>query len=230
MAAGYAVALFLFGVLMSEQIRRVAVWSGWMRLAHWSLAGSALFLLTTGWLIEHSPALAEDTAELHYLGASLLVFALGLRVFLGFFGKGAERFEYLLPRRSEIDAIRSSLLFYLSLGKSPLPSWFAHNPLWKPLYLLLFVALGLLALSGWLMPDMPVIGRLYLPRVHGWLANAVAVFIAIHLFSVILQDIRVRTPISRRWSAESLLQRRSRGPRETRNRRRYRSLDDIGKR
>ena len=182
--------LFLFGVLMSEQIRRVAVWSGWMRLAHWSLAGSALFLLTTGWLIEHSPALAEDTAELHYLGASLLVFALGLRVFLGFFGKGAERFEYLLPRRSEIDAIRSSLLFYLSLGKSPLPSWFAHNPLWKPLYLVLFVALVLLALSGWLMPDMPVIGRLYLPRVHGWLANAVAIFTAVHLFSVILQDIR----------------------------------------
>ncbi|MCB1798482.1 MAG: hypothetical protein KDI67_06325, partial [Gammaproteobacteria bacterium] len=76
---------------MSEQIRRVAVWSGWLRLAHWSLAGSALFLLTTGWLIGHAPALAADAAELHYLGASLLVFALGLRAFLGFFGRGAER-------------------------------------------------------------------------------------------------------------------------------------------
>lgn len=175
---------------MSEQIRRVAVWSGWLRVAHWSLAGSTLFLLTTGWLIGHSPSLATEAAELHYLGASLLVFALGLRVFLGFFGKGAERFEYLLPRRPEFDAMRASLLFYLSLGKAPLPNWFAHNPLWKPLYLLLFVVLGLAALSGWLMPDTPVIGRFYLPRVHGWLANAVAVITFAHLFSVVLQDVR----------------------------------------
>ena len=86
--------------------------------------------------------------------------------------------------------MRASLLFYLSLGRAPLPNWFAHNPLWKPVYLFLLVVLGLSVLTGWLMPDSPLIGRLYLPRVHTWLANTVAILTAAHLFSVVLQDLK----------------------------------------
>jgi Ni/Fe-hydrogenase 1 B-type cytochrome subunit len=175
---------------MTEQIRRVAVWSGWLRLAHWSMAGAALVLLATGWLIAHSPAVAESAAEVHYLGAGVLVFALALRVFLGFSGAATERFGHMLPRGQELAAMRASLLFYLSLGRAPLPNWFAHNPLWKPVYLFLLVVLGLSVLTGWLMPDSPLIGRLYLPRVHTWLANTVAILTAAHLFSVILQDLK----------------------------------------
>jgi Ni/Fe-hydrogenase 1 B-type cytochrome subunit len=178
---------------MTEQIRRVAVWSGWLRLVHGALAISTLVLLTTGWLVAKSPMLATAAAEIHYLGSSVLIAALALRVFLGFFGKGSERFEHMLPRQSEFKAMRASLLFYLSLGKAPLPGWFAHNPLWKPVYLLLFVSLVLLVVTGWLMPEKPVIGLFYLPRVHVWLANAVAVMTAAHLFSVVLQDMRGKT-------------------------------------
>jgi Ni/Fe-hydrogenase 1 B-type cytochrome subunit len=178
------------GAIMPEQIRRVAVWSGWMRLAHWCLGAATLLLLATGWLIGNSPAVAQSAADMHYLAAGLLVFALGLRLFLGLFGKAAEHFEHLVPRTSEWAAMRASLLFYLSLGKAPLPNWFAHNPLWKPLYLLLFVLFALLALSGWLMPDVPLVGRLYLPRLHGWLADAVAVVTLAHLCSVVLQDLK----------------------------------------
>lgn len=173
---------------MTEQIRRVAVWSVWIRLAHWSLAIATLLLMATGWLIANSPAVAEPAADIHYLGAGLLVFALALRVFLGLFGRGAERFEFMLPRASEWAAVRASLWFYLSLGRAPLPNWYAHNPLWKPVYLLLLVLLPLAALSGWLMPEIPVVGRLYLPRAHAWLANAVTVITVAHLFSVVLQD------------------------------------------
>lgn len=182
--------IFLNGGSMTEQIRRVAVWSGWLRFVHSALAISTLVLLTTGWLVAKSPMLATAAAEIHYLGASVLIAALVLRVFLGFFGKGSERFEHMLPRQSEFKAMRASLLFYLSLGKAPLPGWFAHNPLWKPVYLLLFVSLALLAVTGWLMPDKPVIGHFYLPRVHVWLATAVAVTTAAHLFSVVLQDVK----------------------------------------
>ncbi len=175
---------------MTEQIHRVAVWSGWLRLAHWAMAGATLLLLATGWLIANSPAVAESAAQVHYLGAAVMVFALVLRVFLGFFGAAAERLEQLLPREQELAAMRASLLFYLSLGRAPLPNWFAHNPLWKPMYLFLLVVLALSVVTGWLMPDMPLIGRLYLPRVHLWLANAIAILTAAHLFSVVLQDIK----------------------------------------
>ena len=89
--------------------------------------------------------------------------------------------------------MRASLLFYLSLGRAPLPNWYAHNPLWKPFYLLLFLLLALLLISGWLMPDTPLLGRLYLPDAHAWLADAVWVLVIAHLFSVVLQDIKGNT-------------------------------------
>ncbi len=175
---------------MTEQIRRVAVWSGWLRLAHWTMAASTILLLGTGWLVANSPSLAPAAVDFHYLAASVLVFSLALRTLLGFFGKGADRFEHILLSDAEVAAVGDSLKFYLSLGKTPMPNWFAHNPLWKPLYLLLFVVLALSALTGWLMPDTPLLGRLYLPAVHGWLATTVAIVLALHLFSVVLQDLR----------------------------------------
>lgn len=175
---------------MAEQIRRVAVWSRWLRLAHWCMAGATFALLTTGWLIANSPALAQAAADYHYLAAGLLLFALVLRLAIGFFGQGSDRFEHMLPADSDLAGIRASLIFYLTFGKSPLPNWFAHNPLWKPVYLLLFIALALSALTGWLMPDRLLLGPFYLPAVHEWLADAIAVFLLLHLLSVILQDWR----------------------------------------
>ena len=175
---------------MSEQIRRVAVWSGWGRVAHWVLAGATLLLLATGWLIGNAPSLAAAAVEVHYLGAALLLFALALRLFLGLFGRGVDRFDQLLPRASERQAMRQSLWFYLSLGRAPKPNWFAHNPLWKPLYLLMLTMLTLLVASGWLMPETPLLGGLYLPKLHGWLAVGVGMLCLAHLFSVVLQDLK----------------------------------------
>ena len=126
---------------MAEQIRRVPVWSGWLRVAHWALAGATLLMLVTGWLIANAPTVAAGAAEVHYLGAAVLVFGLALRLFLGFAGKGAERLEHLVPKPSEMTGLRNSALFYLSLGKAPLPNWYAHNPLWKPIYLVWFALL-----------------------------------------------------------------------------------------
>ena len=178
---------------MTEQIRRVLVWGGWLRVTHAAMALSTLVLLATGWLLGSSPTLAGAASDIHYLAASILIATLMLRLVIGFFGKGAERFEHMLPRPSEFASIRASLLFYLTLGKAPLPNWFAHNPLWKPIYLILFVLLALSALTGWVMPEIQVVGRLYLPRVHGWLSNAIWVVTLAHLFSVVLQDVKGRS-------------------------------------
>lgn len=175
---------------MAEQIRRVLVWSGWLRVAHWALAGSTVLLLVTGWLVAESPALAVAASDVHYLGAGLLVAALVLRVVLGFTGKGAERFEHVLLSDTELPVMRSSLVFYLTLGRAPMPNWFAHNPLWKPLYLILLLALVMAALSGWFMPSLPLLGPFYLPTVHAWLSDTIAVLVLLHVFSVVLQDLR----------------------------------------
>ena len=178
---------------MAEQIRRVLIWSGWLRFTHAALGLSTLVLLFSGWLVASSPTLAGVASDVHYLAASVLIAALLLRFFLGFAGKGSDRFEHLLPRRSEFAGMRASLLFYLTLGKAPLPNWFAHNPLWKPFYLCLFMLLCLAAVTGWLMPEIPLVGRFYLPSIHSWLSDVIAVVTMGHLFSVVLQDIKGRT-------------------------------------
>jgi len=178
---------------MTEQIRRVLVWSGWLRLSHAALGLATLVLLATGWLLASAPTLASASSDVHYLAASILIAALALRLVIGFFGKGAERFEHMLPRQSELAAMRASLLFYLTIGKTPVPNWFAHNPLWKPVYLLLLMLLALSALTGWVMPEMDMIGLLYLPKVHEWLSNAIWVATLAHLFSVVLQDVKGRS-------------------------------------
>jgi Ni/Fe-hydrogenase 1 B-type cytochrome subunit len=175
---------------MAEQIQRIAIWSGWLRIAHWVLAGSTLVLIATGWLVAQTPSVAEVASDVHYLAASFLIFALFLRIYLGFFGRGPERFEHLLPTESEWQPIKSSALFYLSLGRAPRPNWYAHNPLWKPLYLVLLLLLALSAVSGWLMPDSPLIGRLYLPSVHAWLGDLVGLLVLAHVFSAVLQDVK----------------------------------------
>jgi Ni/Fe-hydrogenase 1 B-type cytochrome subunit len=117
---------------MAEQIRRVAVWSPRLRLAHWLMAGATLVLLATGWLLDAAPSLAAAAADYHYLAAAVLTFAIALRLWIGWFGQGAERFASLLLSDTDVRAARESLVFYLSFGKAPLPNWFAHNPLWKP--------------------------------------------------------------------------------------------------
>lgn len=175
---------------MTEQIRRVAVWGGWLRLAHWAMAGAAVLLIVTGWLIANSPALANAASDVHFLGASVLVFALSLRLVLGFFGNGADRFEHMLSGAAEIGAMRDSLVFYLSLGRAPLPNWYAHNPLWKPVYLLLIALLMISAATGWLMQDHPLVWRFYLPAWHEGLATAISILTLLHVISVGLQDAR----------------------------------------
>jgi len=173
---------------MTQQIRRIAVWSKWQRIAHWLLATSTLVLMGTGWLIANTPSVAESASGVHLYAASILIFALALRLALGFFGKGAERFVHLLPVESEWPGIRASLMFYLSFGKAPLPNWYAHNPLWKPLYLLLLLLLILAVASGWLMPDRPLLAGIYLPAMHGRLADLILITIVAHVYCVILQD------------------------------------------
>ena len=175
---------------MAEQIRRVAVWSGRLRLVHWLLACSSVALFVTGWLIEAAPSLAEAASDYHYLAASILTLALLMRVWLGFFGIGAEGFEQLLLSATELRGARDSLVFYLSFGRAPMPAWYAHNPMWKSLYLVLFLLLAGLSVTGWLMPDTPLVGRVYLPTVHAGLSSVTAILLVMHLFCVVLQDLR----------------------------------------
>jgi len=175
------------------EIRRVLIWSGWLRVSHWSIAFSTLVLLVSGWLIAHSPMRALIALEYHYIAVSVLIFGLALRITLFFKGKNHERLAALFPDPTELKAIRQTLLFYLTLGKQPLPNWYAHNPLWKMVYVFWYVILLLSAASGALMEDTPVVLGFYLPSVHEFCATMVLWLTGLHLISLFEHDYYAKT-------------------------------------
>jgi len=176
-----------------KEIRRVLIWSGWLRVSHWSIALSTLVLLVTGWLIEHSPMRELIALEYHYIAASVLIFGLAVRMVIFFKGKVHERLAALFPEASEINAIKQMLVFYLSMVRQPTPRWYAHNPLWKMIYVFWYIALLLLVMSGGLMEDRPLIMGFYLPSVHGFWSAVVLWMTALHLLTLFLHDYYAKT-------------------------------------
>lgn len=181
-------------VLMSEkEYRRVLVWSGWLRLSHWAIGLATLVLLLTGWLLAESPSLAELALDVHYLAAGILVSGLIVRIALMFVGQEHERLAALIAASSEFKVIAETLRFYISLGKMPLPRWYAQNPLWKPLYLLSFLLLLVQVVSGAVMQNQPIVSGVYLPSAHALGAQALFWFSVLHIAAVSLHDGRGKT-------------------------------------
>jgi len=174
-------------------IKRVLVWSGWLRISHAFIGLAVLVLLFTGWLIAESPSLAESVLDLHYLASGFLIFGLVVRLVLMFAGKEHERLPGLFPASSEFNAMAKTIGFYISLGKSPMPGWYAHNSLWKPVYLVIYLALVVLVITGAIMPDVSLILGFYLPSVHIFWAQLMLWLAVLHIVSVVMHDYRNQT-------------------------------------
>ena len=174
-------------------IKRVLVWSGWLRISHASIGLAVLLLLLTGWLIAESPSLAESALDLHYLASGFLIFGLVVRIVLMFVGMEHERLSGLFPASSELYAMARTFRFYISLGKSPMPGWYAQNPLWKPVYLVIYLALIILVITGAAMPEVSLMLGFYLPSVHTFWAQLLFWFTVLHAGSVVMHDYRNKT-------------------------------------
>ena len=179
--------------MVEPVIRRVRVWSGWLRLSHACIGLAVLVLLLTGWLIAESPSLAETALELHYLASSFLIFGLLVRIVLMFAGRENESLSALIPAGTELNAMVGTFRFYISLGKSSLPGWYAQNPLWKPVYLVIYLALIVLVVSGALIPDVSLLLGFYLPSVHMFWAQLIFWLVVLHIGSVVMHDYKSQT-------------------------------------
>lgn len=175
--------------MAKETVQRVAIWSARLRLAHWLMALAVLLLLLSGWLMPLAPSLAVPLRDAHYVAGYTLLLALALRWYLLLFGRAAEQWRDLVPRGPQVRAAWHTLRFYLSLGRAPLPAWYAHNPLWGPLYLLLFAVLSLQALTGLALET----GSFAVLRPWWWhsmLAAPIAVLVAAHVVAVFVHDLK----------------------------------------
>lgn len=174
-----------------EKIERILIWSGWLRLSHLGLGLSAVALLVSGWLFDSAPSLTAGAMDVHYLAASVLIASLVLRIVLMFAGSPVERLGRLMPDDGEWKSLRETAVFYLTLGKAPLPRWYAHNPFWKPLYVLMYLALlGQVATGGLMESDSLLVMGFYVPSVHATFASVVGVLVTFHVVAVMLHDYR----------------------------------------
>ncbi len=175
--------------MSGTEIRIVTIWSGWLRLAHWSIAAGALFLAISGIAMNRDAVDPAFWRDWHVIVGQLACFAVALRLGL-LAAPGSSGWRALVPRRSEWPAIGAMLRFYVTGGKAPLPNWHAHNPLWKPVYLAVLLALLLSAVSGLGYHGTLHIGGLTMPALHAALAAPLALFMVAHLAAVFLHDLR----------------------------------------
>ena len=173
---------------MNTNIKRIAIWSGWFRLSHLLLGLSTLVLLATGSLIQYSPLLALSALDIHNYSAGFFLAGLLIRVYLMFFGKPHERLAYLIPKTSDARGMLEMLRFYALFGKSKLPNWYAHNPFWKPIYLLIYIILFSQLISGIVLINGDFILG-YPPRpIHLFGSELLLIFSLLHIICVIWHD------------------------------------------
>ncbi len=168
------------------------VWSGGIRLAHALLTISVLLLMATGWLIDHAPVLANSASEVHHFMAAFFSVSLGFRLLLLFTDKNSGHWKRMLQAWPKPAMVKDMMVFYISFGRSKLPSWYAHNFMWIPLYFLLFLVLLLQLVSGVMMIYDWVLLAVFPEDIHQFLAGFIFWFVAFHLYAVLLHDLKSR--------------------------------------
>ena len=151
-------------------------------------------LLITGWLQQHVVQYFQIALDYHYILAYALTLTLGLRLYLLVSTPAsAANWRDLIPGRHSMKQAMAMLRFYVSFGRTPLPHWYAHSPLWAPVYLFIFILLLIQVLSGFLIGagHHTLIINLY--TLHQNVSTSIAIFILLHIISVFLHDLKAGT-------------------------------------
>ena len=175
--------------MQQENIRYVLVWSTWLRLSHWLIAGGVLFQISSAWALAHDEADYDFWLDWHLITGQVLLITLALRVILLFF-PGSANWRAFIPERSQFRAMLQMLKFYLSLGRFPLPNWYAHNPLWLPVYPVFYLVLAGCLLSGLVYDGSHIVFGTPMYELHAALSGLIAMFSIFHIVTVFLHDLK----------------------------------------
>ncbi len=145
----------------------------------------------SGWLHMRAPELASWILDAHYYASTLLITALVIRLYLLFFGNGSDLLESCSLDRHKFKQALAVLSSYLTLGKITLPKWYAHNPLWGPLYLLFFLLMTVQIISGLLlMNQITLMGDISIRSLHLFGFQVTLGFSLLHILAVFVHDLK----------------------------------------
>ena len=174
---------------MKDSIKRVAVFTSNQRWTHWLITVGVIFELVSAWLIQNSNVDVIAWSDWHSMTGQALLLLLVYRVFL-LFQPGSGHWRLLVPTREQRHIIRQTLKFYASLGRMPCPDWYAFNPLWQPVYLIMIFILLLTAISGYLTGSYIFPFGFSLVQIHAFFSTIVIYFLLAHIAFSILHDIK----------------------------------------
>ena len=170
-----------------ESIKRIVIFSLIQRLMHAAIALGVLFELISAWLIQHSDVDVIAWSDWHAMVGQVLLLVIILRVAL-LFKKDSTHWRLLIPTREQRHIVVQTLKFYASLGRLPCPDWYAINPVWQPVYLVLLLVLLFSALSGFLIGKLLLVFGIAMSEIHISLGLTVLYFTVAHTVFVILHD------------------------------------------
>lgn len=181
---------------MAEHIQAVDVWPGLLRLLHGMLAVCVLILLVTGSLMQSDMILSEQLYQhlltvWHLPAGHVLSVILLVRIVLLVSRRDIYGWKALIPDR--LEGVIQTAIFYVSLARMQLPNYFAHNPLWKALYLLFYILLaiqvftGLMLESSWLRSVFRT-DSLSVSDFHEGVFGLLLVWTLFHVITALLHD------------------------------------------
>jgi Ni/Fe-hydrogenase 1 B-type cytochrome subunit len=186
---------------MANPIQRVAVWPRGLRAIHWMLALATITLVVSGWALRGGLRDNMNLVATHITAGWVLALALAIRAYRLFRGKPVESWRALFPDAATRESRRAMLRFYLTLGRAPIPGFYAHNPFWGPVYLALFALLIFSAATGIALASAGAAHRVYYDAVpwlfgftlnewHGSVTKILGAFTALHILAVVAQELK----------------------------------------
>lgn len=172
-----------------NMINRIPVFSVLQRLTHGVIALGVLFELSSAWLIQHSDVDVLAWSDWHAMVGQVLLLTILLRIGL-LFRNESGHWRFLIPTREQRHVVLQTLKFYASLGRLPCPDWYAFNPVWQPIYLLMIFILLLTALSGFMLGKLLMIGGVTMTEIHLSVASLVLYFTLAHIVFAIWHDVK----------------------------------------
>jgi cytochrome b len=156
---------------MNRQFQQVYVWSKYLRLFHWLNVLAIVLLLALGLVIFNAGALGVSVEgkillkTLHVIVGYVFTANLLVRIVMGFFGNGYERWRKTLPFTKGFAADLADL------KQVPHKTYKGHNPLGK-----LMVAALLLTMSIQMVSGLVIAGTdIYYPPLGQYFAKSIAV-------------------------------------------------------